>query len=84
MKRLLLSILAITLLVALSACAAANIAKTTTQKGDETCTASYKSLFRTYDGVNMSACGAKGKAENVQESAVGKALVDTLIKGLQK
>jgi curli biogenesis system outer membrane secretion channel CsgG len=80
---LLLFFLAIVL--SLSACARANVATTTTDPttGEpRSCTASYMSVFKSTDKINMSACDAKGGATGSQSDQLAKAMTAALVRGL--
>ncbi len=63
-------------------CATAQVERRVTADGGEVCTAAYTSILRNYDGVAMTACGAKGKAENVGDSQLSKAIVEAFVRGV--
>ena len=63
-------------------CATANIKTGTTDK-QPYCEASYFSLFKSSEAVNMNACGGKGGAKGNQSEQVSEALMGALIKGLK-
>lgn len=59
--------LVILLTVSCIGCAGATIETT-----PETCKATYYSVFKNFQGVNMSACGGQGQADNTKNDEVIK------------
>lgn len=68
------------LAVGVSGCAMASIESTTTD--NMPCNASYFSLFKSSDDINMSACGGEGGATGSQSDALSQAILDAVVKGM--
>lgn len=70
----------IILSVSLSACSMASIESTTVD--NQPCNASYVSIFKSSDSIDMSACGAQGNATGSQADELSQAILSAAIKGL--
>lgn len=67
-------------IVCVSGCSMASIESTTID--NQPCNASYFSLFKSSDDINMSACGGEGNATGSQSDALSQAILGAVVKGM--